>query len=54
MDNEIKNKFTITCNKCGSIDIDFEFEAGFISDGSGSTGNIKIICKQCGNEYFDY
>lgn len=47
-EKEVLEKFTIdiTCNKCGSKNIDV-----LASGGDGGSGYISINCRDCGNEF---
>jgi hypothetical protein len=48
--DKVKEKFTITCNACGSNDVSIDFYAGFIHDSGGDCGYLSISCNACLDE----
>jgi hypothetical protein len=46
----IKDQFTLTCNKCQSIEVSINFYEGFIHSQGGDTGSLILECRKCKNK----
>ena len=47
-------RFYVTCNHCGSLNINVSFYPGYTSCGVGNTGHLVVECLSCKLKFEDY
>lgn len=51
INDQLKEKFSIKCEKCNSSNVDVDFYSGYVSAFGSDVGHLLITCNDCKNEF---